>query len=260
MLTEINVLGVPPERGVINLCSARIALDIAKAAQDIIMEKGDRLSNIAPRDLAVYMAIQRRPQPMTRVTLLTLLSHCNGELEVIHELANMGWLPTYLVPSFNLENHVSDSVEYILFIVPKVIPDLKPTGSQLVDLMEHIKRTEEKLDSVSRDLGRTRTTNKALSEKIDALQKETESLKQGLKKTEERGCFGGIHAVNPNPTTSVSNFGNFGPTPVPNSSWFLRPGNTTAGSGLFKGHGTSGTFELRPGGGVGSTNPTSYAF
>jgi hypothetical protein len=188
MLTEINVLGVPPEHGVIDLLNATIALDIAKAALDIVSEKGEWLSTIVPRDLAVYLAVQRRPHQMTRVILLSLLSHCNGELEVLHELANMGWLPTYLVPSFNLESAVSDSnLEYVLFIVPKV----KPTGSQLTDIMEHIKRTEEKLNNMSSAF-ETKTLNALeLSKKIDTLQKESQSLKQRLT------------AVEPNPFTST---------------------------------------------------------
>jgi peptidoglycan hydrolase CwlO-like protein len=84
-----------------------------------------------------------------------------------------------LVPSYNVESIVSDSntIEYVLFIVPNVIKYLKPSGSQLKDLTEQIKRMEEKLNEMSRNIERTSTTNASLSKKIETLQKETESLK-----------------------------------------------------------------------------------
>jgi hypothetical protein len=115
MLTEINVLGVPPEEGMLKLGIGRISHDIALGALKIVQERGEWLSDLGPRDLALFVAVQRRCPQMSRLTLLELLSQCRGELELSHELGNMGTPPSYLPPSYNLESSFPTPIMNTLF-------------------------------------------------------------------------------------------------------------------------------------------------
>jgi hypothetical protein len=180
MITEINALGVPPEKGKFYLRSGRIALQISDSILGRVRDVA-HWPKLTAEDLAVYVATPARNPQMNRVTLLQLFSHCHSELEAVRELGNLGFMGSYVPPSFNLEPLVASNTEYLLFIIPKKgwntsweFQDDKQAGGSRIE-------TESLLNRVLFEVEDNRRTNRELSRKLDKLQEETEELKEALR-------------------------------------------------------------------------------
>jgi hypothetical protein len=179
MIREINALGVPPEKVCdYVLANGKIALGIARWTCDSVKISG-YWRTLTPEDLAIYVATPGRDRQMPRTTLLQLFSTCHSELDAVRELGNLGFMASYVPPSYNLDALMASNTEYMLFVIPKKGWDGEYWDSKTTE--ERSKQTECLLNRVLFEVEDNRRANRELSRKLDRLQEETEGLKERLR-------------------------------------------------------------------------------
>jgi hypothetical protein len=122
MLTEINIVGIPPRHGMYRTFGStyKPVLDIVTRMLKMVKSDG-YWSEIAPEDLSFYIA-ERSKVPISREILLPRLTHCQNELEVIDELLGIGFRLAPIPLNLSVHQFQSSREEYMAFIVPKSHP------------------------------------------------------------------------------------------------------------------------------------------
>lgn len=123
MLTEINIVGVPPRDGM-HITSPfsdyNPVLELVTTMLKMVKSDG-YWSAVAPEDLSFYIA-EPFNVPISRENLLPRLAHSKNEHEVIDELLEIGFRLAPIPLSCSVHQFQSSREKYIAFIVPKIHP------------------------------------------------------------------------------------------------------------------------------------------